>query len=96
MILQIRLETNFSVVYVPRYSCKNWGNHVDFTTTRVYLQELISVKMPGAYRLKFSASGLLHEPPYIFSNYRVNLVPRAFSLAWRGRGNGAPRYNEPR
>ena len=26
----------------------------------------------------------------------VNFVPRAFSLAWRGRGKGAPRYNEPR
>ena len=52
----------------------------------VYLQELISVKMPGAYRLRSSSNGLLLEP--LSFRTRATLGDRSFQVAapklWNG------------
>ena len=45
----------------------------------VYLQELISVKMPGAYRLRSSSNGLLLEPPSFRT--RATLGDRSLQVA---------------
>ena len=45
----------------------------------VYLQELISITKPGAYRLKSSSNGLLLEPPSFLT--RATLGDRSFQVA---------------
>ena len=54
----------------------------------VYLQELISVKMPGAYRLRSSSNGLLLEPPSFRTG--ATLGDRSFQVAAPKLWNALP------